>query len=68
MRNKGNTNKKEKYNLSIFDTINNTWVDKGVYPCYKQMADVLGLTYDNVRDISIGRSSVLSRFYKIQKI
>lgn len=68
MRNKGNTNKKEKYNLSIFDTINNTWVDKGVYTCYKQMADVLGLTYDNVRDISIGRSSVLSRFYKIQKI
>ena len=68
MRTKGTANKTNKYKLSIYDTINKEWIEKEEYPSYQNIADVIGLTYDNVRDISIGRSSVLSKFYKIEKI
>jgi hypothetical protein len=68
MRTKGTANKTNKYKLLIYDTINNIWIDKDTYPSYQMIADALGLTYDNIRDISIGRSGVLSKFYKVEKI
>lgn len=68
MRTKGTTNKKNKYRLSIYDTINNNWIEKDAYPSYQIIADVLNLSYDNIRDISMGRSGVLSKFYKVEKI
>jgi hypothetical protein len=67
MRKKGSINKKNKYKLSIFDTINKEWIVKGDYPNYLSIASELGLTYDNIRDVSIGRSGVLSKFYKVEK-
>lgn len=68
MRTKGTVNKRNKYRLSIYDTINNAWIEKDAYPSYQNIADLLNLSYDNIRDISIGRSGVLSKFYKIEKI
>lgn len=67
MRQKGNNNKVIRYELFIFDTINKEWVSQGLFPNYKKMGDVVGLTYDNIRDVSLGRSAVLSRFYKVEK-
>jgi hypothetical protein len=68
MRTKGTDNKRNKYKLFIYDTINNIWIGKDEYPSYKHIASKLNLTYDNIRDVSIGRSGVLSKFYKIEKI
>lgn len=68
MRTKGTDNKRNKYKLLIYDTINNIWIEQDEYPSYKHIASKLNLTYDNIRDVSIGRSGVLSKFYKIEKI
>lgn len=68
MKLKGSLNKKVKYNVIVYNIKNKEWEDGGQYKSYYDIANNLNLTYDTVRDISIGRSKKMSNFIRITKI
>ena len=68
MKTKGSVNKKLKYIVYVYNIKNKVWEEDNKYKSYYDIANNLDLTYDTVRDISLGRCKKMERFIKIEKI
>ena len=68
MRPKGAKNKKLKYDVSVRNMLTNQWENIGQYKNYRDIATRLNYTYDQIRNLGIGRNRNLSRVVKIEKI